>query len=57
LRERDHLEDTGVDERIMLIWFLRKLEDWFELAKDRGRWRALVNAVCTLGFHEVRGIS
>jgi len=24
LRERDHLEDTGVDERIIFIWTFRK---------------------------------
>jgi hypothetical protein len=26
LRERDHLEDSGVDERIILIWIFRKLD-------------------------------
>ena len=31
LRERDHLEDLGLDERIILIWILRK---W-----DSGTWR------------------
>jgi hypothetical protein len=45
--ERDHLEDTGVDERIILRWMFRKLlcggMDWIELAQDRDRWRALVN--------------
>ena len=47
LSERDHLGDTGVDGRIILRWNFRMWNgggmDWFELAQDRDRWRALVN--------------
>ena len=52
LRERDHLEDTCVDGKIVLRWIFRKWDvggmDWIELAQDRDRWRALVNAVMSL---------
>ena len=48
LRERDHLEDIGVDGRFVLkrickLWVVGL--DWNGLAQDRDRWQALVNAV------------
>ena len=52
LRERDHLEDLGVDGRIILRWVFRKWDgggmDWIDLAQERDRWRALVHAVINL---------
>ena len=38
--EKNHLEDTDVDGRIILRWFLRKWDggmNWIELDKDRDR--------------------
>jgi len=46
------LGDPGIDGRIILRWIFRKCNvggmDWIELAQDRDRWRALVNAVMNL---------
>jgi hypothetical protein len=45
------LEDLGLDGRIILKWILKKWVggmDWIDLAQDRDRWRALVNAVMNL---------
>jgi hypothetical protein len=53
LRERDHLEDAGIDERIILKWVFKKWDwgggmDWIDLAQNRDRWWALVAAVMNL---------
>ena len=51
LREGDHLEDPGLDRRIILKW---KLETWdggmdrIDLVQDRDRWWAVMNAVMNL---------
>jgi hypothetical protein len=51
LREGDHLGDPGIDRRIMLKLTFKKWDggmDSIELAQDRDRWRALVNAVMNI---------
>jgi len=51
LEERDHLEEPGVDVRIILSWIFRKwvgAMDWIDVAQERDRWRAVVNAVMNL---------
>jgi hypothetical protein len=49
--KRGHLEDPGVDGWIILQWIFKKWDgamDWFDLAQDRDRLRAPVNAVMKL---------
>jgi hypothetical protein len=53
LREGDHVGDPGVDGRIILRRIFKKWDggmDWIELALDRDRRRAVVNAVMNLRF-------
>jgi hypothetical protein len=48
LREGDYVGDPRVDGRVILKWILKKWDgvmNWLELAQDRDRWRAVVNAV------------
>ena len=45
---KNHLEDAGVDGRIMLKWIFRKWDGgmvWIDLAQNEDRWRDLVNVV------------
>jgi hypothetical protein len=48
---RHHLGDPGVDGRILLKRVFKKWDggmDWIQLAQDKDRWLALVNAVMNL---------
>jgi hypothetical protein len=52
VRERDDLEDVGVDGRIILKWIMKWHGgvDWIDVAHDRVRWRTVLNAVMNVKF-------
>jgi hypothetical protein len=60
LRDREHLEDPGVDLRVILKWIFMNVErgmDWIDLAQGRNRWRAFINTVIKLHVPENAGKS
>jgi hypothetical protein len=52
LKEKDHLKDQGVDERMGSKWTLERLVrrgvEWTHLAQDRDCWQAVVSVVMNL---------
>jgi len=48
------LKDLDGNGRVILKWIFKMLDvggmDWIDVAQDRDRWRALVNAVMSLRF-------
>jgi len=53
VRERDHLQDVGIDGGIILKWIFMKwhgVVDWIDVAHNRDRWRAVLNKVMNVRF-------
>jgi len=52
LKRRDHLEELGVDGRIILEWILKKqgikMLGWIHLAPDKYQWWAFLNMIMNL---------
>jgi len=51
LQERNHLEDPGVDGRIILRWILKKCEwdmAWIYLTQDRDSYQDVFNTVMNI---------
>ena len=51
LKERDHLEDVGVDGGMILIWVIKKWDggfDWINLGYDKDKWLTVANMVMNL---------
>jgi hypothetical protein len=52
LREGDHLEDSGIDGRVILRWLFKEWDvgpkNWIDLDQDSDRWLVLVNVVMNL---------
>jgi hypothetical protein len=49
--EGGHSEDPHIDGSVVLQWFFKKRDasmNWINLAQDRDRWRAVMNAAMNL---------
>jgi hypothetical protein len=54
------MEDPGVDGRIRVKWIFMKwngVMGWIDVAQNRDKWRALVNAVIKIRVRKIRGNS
>jgi hypothetical protein len=52
--EVEHLEDSRVNDKIILKWDLKiswEAVDWIHLAQDRDQWRTLANTVMKISFN------
>ena len=55
LREGDHLENPGLDGRMILKLIFEKWDgvmDWIGMAQESDRCRAVVNAIMNFGVHK-----
>jgi hypothetical protein len=56
---KSSLEYLDVNVAVMLTWTLNKIggkdEDWFDVAQDRDKWRAVVDTVMN-AFCTIRGV-
>jgi len=59
--KKEHLEDTGVDDRLILKWALkemgREVVDRTDLVKIRNKWQDLARNVINFGSRKTRRIS
>jgi hypothetical protein len=55
---RNHLEDLGLDGRVLLKWIFKHWNvsiDWIDLAQDRNRWRSVVKVAMNLRISKNEG--
>ena len=56
--EEDYLEDPGINRRIILKWIFETWDvgtDCIDLAQERDRWQAVVNALMNLRVSKKAG--